>query len=309
MIRRSLLVGFLVFVLQCGYASGEGHRATVHLNDSDFHRYPPRALFTSDGRLAVAYRTADSKEASSTLQIAIFDGRTGGLLAKHSYAVPMTGPIAISDRLAISGDGHTLYYAEKNEKPFNLKINSSTLDILSESSTVTSIAADSMSGMGGLGDDTTAQLAVKIRYQNNLDDVVLLPSGGWIGRTNRSTEGSLQSFDKVGNREKTLAGKGCGFVSIQLTQDGTYGISVCERTGTTEWTFGKTLERSAVVFNVQTMTSLESISLPKKSLQTSIAKDNWHVWYPQPTIWDSGQVILIAVPDFAGTISIQELHP
>jgi hypothetical protein len=98
-------------------------------------------------------------------------------------------------------------------------------------------------------------------------------------------------------------------VSIQLTQDGTYGISVCERTGTTEWTFGKTLERSAVVFNVQTMTSLESISLPKKSLQTSIAKDNWHVWYPQPTIWDSGQVILIAVPDFAGTISIQELHP
>jgi hypothetical protein len=309
MIRRSLLVGFLVFVLQCGNASGEGHRATVHLKDSDFRRYPPRALFTSAGRLVIAYRTADSAEASNTLQIVVVDGRTGGLLAKHSYIVPVVGPIKISDRFVISDDGHTLYYSEQNEKPFNLKINSSTLDVLSEPSTETSNAKDSIPRVEGVLDDATAQLASKIRFQNKLDEVVLLPSGGWIGRTNRSTEGSLQLFDKGGNREKTLAGQGCGFVSIQLTQEGTYGVSVCERTGTTEWTFGKTLERSAVVFNAQTMTPLERISLSKKSLQTSIANDNWRVWYPQPAIWDSGQVVLISVPDFSGNINIQELHP
>jgi hypothetical protein len=309
MIRRFLFVGFLAICLQCGHASAEGHQASVRLKDSDFRRYPPRTLFTSDGRLVVAYRTADSKEASNTLQIVVVDGRTGSLIAKHSYTVPIAGPIKISDRFAISDDGHTLYYSEQNEKPFNLKVNSSTLDILSESSTGTSIAADSMSRVEGVGDDATAQLAVKIRYQNKLDDVVLLPSGRWIGRTNRSIEGSLQSFDKVGNHEKTLAGQGCGFVSIQLTQDGMYGVSVCERTGTTEWTFGKTLERSAVVFDAQTMTPLKSISLSKQSLRTSIAKDDWRVWYPQPTIWNSGQLILIAVPDFSGTISIQELHP
>jgi hypothetical protein len=309
MIRKSLLVGVLVFVLQCGYAWGEGQRATVQLKGSDFRRYPPLALFTSAGRLVIAYRTADSAEASNNLRIVVADGRTGGLLAEHSYVVPVVGPIKISDRFVISEDGHTLYYAEQNEKPFMLEINSSTLDVLSEPGTETSIALDSLPRVEGVLDDATAQLAAKIRFQNNLDDLVLLPSGRWIGRTNRSTEGSLQLFDKEGNRDKTLAGQGCGFVSIQLTQDGTYGVSVCERTGTTEWTFGKTLERSAVVFNAQTMTPLESISLSKKSLQTSIAKDNWRVWYPKPTIWNSGRTVLIAVPDFSGAINIRELHP
>jgi hypothetical protein len=164
MIGKVLLVGFFAICLQCGYASGE-RRDTVHLRGSDFHRYPPRALFTSDGRLVIAYRTADSKESSNTLQIVVVDGRTGGLIAKHSYAVPVAGPIKISDRFVISDDGHTLYYAEQNEKPFILKINSSTLDILSESNTGDSIAVDSMSRVEGVPDDATAQLAAKIRYQ------------------------------------------------------------------------------------------------------------------------------------------------
>lgn len=190
-----------------------------------------------------------------------------------------------------------------------IEIDTSTFEVLNESNATVLNAVDSLPRVEGLPDGDATQVAAHLRNQRNVVDLVALPNGRWVTGTNRSTEGSLQSFDKMGNSEKTLPGKGCGFVSIQLTRDGTYGVSVCERTGTTEWTFGKTLERSAVVFDTQTMTSLKSIPLSKQCLQTSIEKDDWRIWYPQPSIWNSGQLILIAVPDFSGSINLQELHP
>lgn len=374
MIRKSILLGFIAIGLLYGHASEVDHKTSLRLRGSDFHRYPARVLFTSDGNLLVGYRTAQSKDESSTLQVAEFDWKTGRQIAKHSYTIPSAGPVKISDGFVMSRDGHSLYYVELTGNPVILEISTSTLGILSESTSNFFSASDFIPRVESATDDAlflsaasrlpgkavhlvalsrsdvsktvlneqisarpdwgesyrlsfgadslwmgsgkywlkigikSGQVEAKLTAKNDLHDLMVI-SSGMIGMTNLASAGSLQLFNSTGRQTKTLEQPGCGFVSVQVSLDERYGVAVCERTGTTEWSFGKTLERNAVVFDVQTMTPLKSISLSKQSLQTSIATNDWRVWYPQPTIWNSGQLILIAVPDFSGTISLQELHP
>jgi hypothetical protein len=374
MIKNYLLVGVLALFFSHGYASEGAHQTPLRLSGSDFHRYPARMLFTLDGKLVVAYRTAKSKDESSALQVVVFDGRTGDQLAEHSYDVPFARRAKISDDFVLSRDGHSFYYAELTGNPIILEISASTLQVVSSSTarlfgasdvlprvefaTEKSIYLSSSSRLPGkavhivalsrsdvsktvldeqisarpdwgqsyrlsFGADSlwmgggkywlktgikSGQVEAKLTAQNDLLDLKVI-SSGMIGMTNYYSAGSLQLFDSTGRQTKAQEQPGCGFDSVQVSLDERYGAAVCAKTGTTEWNFGKTIERSAVVFDAQTMIPLKSISLSKQSLQTSIAKDDWRVWYPQPAIWNSGQVILIAVPDFAGAINIQELHP
>ena len=142
--------------------------------------------------------------------------------------------------------------------------------------------------------------------QNDLHDLVV-SSRGLIGLTNLSSAGFLQFFNANGQQVKTLNGPDCGFTSAHLSPDEKYGVAVCEKTGSTEWTFGKTLERKAVIFNLQTMAFVKTFPLPKMGLKTSSGKENVRLWYPQPMVWNSGQLILVDVPDLSGTVTIQEL--
>jgi hypothetical protein len=374
MIKKSLLVGFIAIGFLCGHASEVDHKTSLRLRDSDFHRYPARVLFTSDGNLLVAYRTAQSKDESSTLQVAEFDGKTGRQIAKHSYTVPSAGHIKISDGFVMSRDGHSLYYVELTGNPVVLEISTSTLGILSESTSnlfsasdffprVESATADALflsaaSRLPGkavhlvalsgsdvsktvlneqisarpdwgqsyrlsFGADSlwmgsgkywlkigikSGQVEAKLTAQNDLHDLTVI-SSGMIGMTNLASAGSLQLFDSAGHQTKTLERPGCEFVSVQVSLDERYGVAVCERTGTTEWSFGKTLERKAIIFDSQTMALIATLPLSKMSLKSSSGTDDARLWYPQPMIWDSGKLILVDIPDFSETISLQELHP
>jgi hypothetical protein len=84
-------------------------------------------------------------------------------------------------------------------------------------------------------------------------------------------------------------------------------VAVCERTGTTEWSFGKTLERKAIIFDSQTMALIATLPLSKMSLESSSGTDDARFWYPQPVIWDSGQLMLLGIPDFSGNIILEKL--
>jgi len=309
MIRSALLAGFLAISLLDGHASEAVHRMSLRLRDSDFHRYPPRTLFTPDGKLVIAYRTAKSSDESSTLQVVVADGRSGKQIAKHSYDIPSAGRTKISDNFVPSLDGHSLYYVELTGNPIVLEISPSNLEVLSESTTRPSNAASLMPRVANVTDDALAQVEARIKTQNGIDDFVILSSGRLIGMKDRAIAGSLQLFDREGNLVKTLDRPDCGFKSVQLSPSERYGAAVCTRTGTTEWTFGKTLDRNVFIIDLQTMLIAKSVSLSKMSLQTSIATNASRVWYPQPTIWDSGQMILLCVPDFSGTITIQEIIP
>jgi hypothetical protein len=154
----------------------------------------------------------------------------------------------------------------------------------------------------------SGQVEAKLTAQNDLHDLTVI-SSGMIGMTNLASAGSLQLFDSTGRQTKTLEQPGCGFVSVQASLDERYGVAVCERTGTTEWSFGKTLERKAIIFDSQTMALIATLPLSKMSLKSSSGTDDARLWYPQPMIWDSGKLILVDIPDFSETISLQELHP
>jgi hypothetical protein len=152
----------------------------------------------------------------------------------------------------------------------------------------------------------SGQIESKITAQNDVHDWAVF-SGGLIGITNLANAGYLQYFDEDGHQLRTMEQPGCGFVSVQLSPDERYGVAVCEKTGTIERNFGKTLERKAAVFECHTIASIKSISLTTMSFKTSSGTEDTRLWYPQPTIWDSGQDIFIAVPEFSGTISLEEL--
>jgi len=329
-------------------------------------------LFTPDGNLVVAYRISSAKNESSTLQIVVFDGKTGDQIRKHSYDVPATGPTKISDSFVISHNGQSLYYVELTGNPIVLEINTSTLGILSESTARLFDAKDFSPRVDGATDDTLflsaeSTLAGKVVHIIALDgrdlskkvmDKQLSENVGWgksyvlsyggdslwmgsgkywmkigvesgrvearmnaqndvnrwvtysnglIGMTNLSSTGFLQLFDKQGHQLKALVGPGCGFVSVRLSPDEKYGVAVCEKTGATEWSFGKTLERKAVIFDVQTMNPIKSIPLSKLSFKTSIGTDDERLWFPQPAIYDSEHTLWVAVPEFSGIIRLQAI--
>lgn len=369
MIRNCLLIGVLALSFSQGHASAVGHQNLLHLSSSDFHRYPARMLFTPDGKLVVAYRTAKSKDESSTLQVVVFDGRTGNQLTEHSYDIPSARRAKIPDDFVLSRDGHFLYYIELTGNPIILGISASTLHVVSRSTAhlfeasdvlprvefatkrgiyfssssrlpgkaVHIVALDAqdlsrsildeyISKRPGLeqwhalsfqGDSIwmggekywlkigirSGQVESKIQAQHFIGHLVVF-SSGLIGMTNLSSTGFLQLFDKQGSQLKTLVGPSCGFVSVSLSPNDKDGVAVCEKTGTTEWSFGKTLERKAVVFDVKTMTPIQSIPLWKLSLKTSIGTNDERLWSPQPVIYDSGQSIWTAVPDFSGVIKL-----
>jgi hypothetical protein len=309
MVRTVICFGLLAISLQWAYASGRTHQFLVHLRGSDFHRYPPRMFFTSEGRLVIAYRVPNSKEESSLLRVVVVDGQSGDQILTRSYPVLSAGPRKIADYFAESCSGQSIVYVELTGSPVALEINSSTFDVKTETKSRTfnmgNIAPCRQAGR----DSSLKGREAQIRVKNGLDAVEALDDGGFLGRSNRSVAGSLQLFDDEGSIEKTLKGSGCGFVSLALSPDQKYGVAVCDRTGTTEWTFGKTLGREAVVFNTASLAQVANMPLSKQSLQTSMATDEWRVWYPQPAIWDSKQCVVIAAPDFSGTIRFMELAP
>ncbi|HEX3985305.1 MAG TPA: hypothetical protein VHX13_01750 [Acidobacteriaceae bacterium] len=372
MIKSCLFVGFLAFSFIHGYASGEGHRSSLSLSGSDFHRYPARMLFTPDGTFIVAYRTSSTKNESSTLQIVAFDGRTGHQIGKHSYDVPSAGPAKISNGFVISPDGQSIYYVELTGNPVALEINTSTLGIVSESTArffdsndfrprvegatnnLLFLSAESKlpgkavhiialegrdlskktidkqipesAGWGksyvlSYGGDSlwmgsgkywlkigleSGRVEAKMNAQNDVNRLMAF-SGGLVGMTNLSSKGFLQLFDRQGHQLRTLEEPHCGFVSVRLSPDEKDGAAVCEKTGTTEWSFGKTLERKAVVFDARTMASINSIPLSKLSFKTSIGTGDESLWFPQPAVYDSEHTIWMAVPEFSGIITLHAI--
>lgn len=372
MIRTLLLVGLLATIPPHGWGYEGGHGLSLRLSNSDLHRYPARTLFTPDGKLLVAFRIAQSKNESSTLQIAEFDWRTGKQIAEHAYAVPSAGPAKVSDGFVMAQDGNSLYYVELTGNPVVLKISTSTLEILSQSTSKLFDAADfvprvesitdralflsagsklpgkavhlvaldsndvskttldeQISARPGWGQSyklsftgnslwmgsgkywlkigvKSGQIESRLTAQNDVHDWTI-SSSGLIGMTNLASAGYLQTFDETGHQLKTMDQSGCGFKSVELSPDERYGVAVCEKTGTTEWSFGKTLGREAVIFDRDTMTFIMSIPLATMSLKITSGTENERIWYPQPMIWNSGQHILIAVPDFSNTVSLQEL--
>lgn len=372
MIRDALLAGFITIGVLCGFASEGAHQASLHLSKSDFHRYPPRTLFTPDGKLMIAYRIAESKTESSGVRLVTVDGRTGTKIAEHYYSVPASGSTKISDGFLISPNGKSLYYVELTGAPVVLEVNAATLDVISKSTVSLFNAADFRPRVESATDNTlflsagsklpgkavhiialdgrdlskviadeqvparpgwdesyklsiggdslwmgagkywlkvgikSGQIETKIEAQNDLHDLAV-SSSGLIGLTNLSSAGFLQFFNANGQQVKTLNGPDCGFTSAHLSPDEKYGVAVCEKTGSTEWTFGKTLERKAVIFNLQTMAFVKTFPLPKMGLKTSSGTENVRLWYPQPMVWNSGQLILVDVPDLSGTVTMQEL--
>ena len=372
MIRNCLLIGVLALSFSQSYASEAVHQNLLHLSSTDFHRYPARMLFTADGKLVVAYRTAKSKDESSTLQVVVFDGRTGNQLAEHSYDIPSARRAKISDDFVLSRDGHCFYYIELTGNPIILEISASTLQVVSRSTAHLFEASDvlprvefatergiyfsSSSRLPGKavhivaldaqdlsrsildeyiskrlgleqwyalsfqGDSIwmggekywlkigirSGQVESKIQAQHFIGHLVAF-SSGLIGMTNLSSTGFLQLFDKQGSQLKTLAESDCGFVSVSLSPNDKDGVAVCEKTGATEWSFGKTLERRAIVFDVQTMAAITSTPLSKLSFKISIGTDDESIWFPQPAIYDSEHTLWMAVPEFSGIIRLQAI--
>lgn len=344
---------------------------SLHLRNSTPRRYPPRSLFTRDGKLLVAFRVAQSKKESSTLQINEFDLRTGKQIAEHAYTVPSAGPAKISDGFVMAQDGLSLYYVELTGNPVILAINSSSLEIVSQSTSrffgkadfvprvelttdhslflsagstlagpaVHLIALDGNNVSKVILDEKiptrpdwgqsytlsykgsslwmgsgkywlkigvkTGQVESKISAKNDVHGWIVF-SGGLIGMTDLASDGYLQAFDETGQQLKTMEQHGCGFTSVALSPDDTYGIAVCEKTGTAEHDFGKTIGRQAVVFDRSTMASLVSIKLTTNNLRTLPGTGEVKVWSPQPMVFSSGSSVLIAIPEFDGTVSLQE---
>ncbi len=344
---------------------------SLHLSSSDARRYPPRTLFTRDGKLLVAFRAAQSEKESSILQVVEFDQKTGKQIAGHAYTVPSAGPSKISDGFVMSQDGRTLYYVELTGNPVILGINTSSLEVVSQSTSMLFGKADfvprvelatdrslflsagsklvgkavhlialnsndvskvtldeqiparpdwgqsytlSFTGSSlwmGSGkywlkiDVKTGRVESRMTAQNDVHGWLVF-SSGLIGTTNLASAGYLQTFDETGHQLKTMEQPGCGFKSVALSPDDMYGVAVCEETGTAEHSFGKTLGRQAVVFDRSTMTSILSVTLTTKSLKNLPGAGKTNVWSPQPMVFDSASSILIAVPEFRGTVSLQE---
>ena len=117
----------------------------------------------------------------------------------------------------------------------------------------------------------SGQIEAKMQAQNDVNSLVAFPSG-LVGVTNLSSTGFLQLFDKQGHQLKTLVGPGCGFVSVSLSPNDEDGVAVCEKTGATEWSFGKTLERKAVVFDLQTMVAIKASLCRSKALKLQLGQ-------------------------------------
>lgn len=152
----------------------------------------------------------------------------------------------------------------------------------------------------------SGQVESQLSAQNDVHNWAV-SSNGLIGITNLASAGYLQTFDETGHQLKTMEQPGCGFKSVQLSPDERYGVAVCEKTGTTEWNFGRTLLREGVIFDRDTMAPIMVIPLSTKSLKTSMGTEDARIWYPQPAIWNSRQNIVIGMSELPRSVKLEQL--
>ena len=126
-----------------------------------------------------------------------------------------------------------------------------------------------------------------------------------LGITDNQVEGWLQLFDQNGNEIRTLQQSGCGFVSASFSSDERYGVTICDKTGMGESDFGKTRERRAVVFDVQSLAVVTTFPLPKQTLRGGVGAPPARTAYPLPAIWHDRGRLLVAVPDWSGFVTIR----
>lgn len=152
----------------------------------------------------------------------------------------------------------------------------------------------------------SGQVESKMTAQNDVHSWAVSPSG-LIGITNLAGTGYLQSFDESGRQLGTMEQSGCGFVSVQLSASGRYGVGLCQKSGTNEWGFGKTLERRAFVFDFRNLAPIATFPVTTVSVRTSQGTEDARLWRPQPSIWNSDSDILVAVPEVSGRIRLERL--